>query len=142
VRHVDGDTLTVPAGKTGARIVTLTDEGATFLAKVAGKRAPGEPLFVRTDDGTRWGKSEQHRPMKRALKAAGLPASASVYSLRHSHISRAIESGVPLTLIAENCGTSVRMIELSYAKVLAATRRKLIQKAGPALRLVRAGART
>lgn len=136
VRHLDGHSLTVPSGKTGARPVTLTDEAAAFLKKLAGKRAPGEPLFARTDDGARWGKSEQHRPIKRALKAAELPESASVYTLRHSHISRSIEAGVPLTLIAENCGTSLRMIEVNYAKVIASTRQKLLQKAGPALRLV------
>jgi hypothetical protein len=57
--------------------------------------------------------------MKRALKAAGLPSAASVCTLRHSHISRSIEAAVPLTIIAENCGTSVRMIEVNNAKTLA-----------------------
>lgn len=141
VRHLDGDTLMVPSGKTGARVVTLNDEAARLLKRLAGKRAPGEPLFARNDEGERWGKSHQHRPMKKALKAAGLPATASIYTLRHSHISRAIEAGVPVTLIAENTGTSVRMIEVNYAKALASVRRKLLAKAGPALRLVRGGAR-
>jgi len=135
VRHLDGDVLTIPSGKTGGRIVQLNDEAARLLARVAGKRAPGEPLFTRNEAGERWGTSHQHRPMKKALKAAGLPASASVYTMRHSHISRSIEAGVPVTIIAENCGTSVRMIEVNYAKALANARRKLLAKAGPALRL-------
>jgi integrase len=88
-------------------------------------------------DGDRWGKSEQARPFKRAAALAGLPASASFYSLRHSHISRAIESGMPLSLLAENTGTSLSMIQRNYAKVLAATRREVLQATAPKLRRVK-----
>ena len=46
--------------------------------------------------------------------------------LRHTYVSHAIEGGVPLNVIAENCGTSVRMIEKTYAKILAEKRRDFI----------------
>jgi hypothetical protein len=49
---------------------------------------------------------------------AGLLGQGSIYALRHNYISSAIEGGVPLTVIARNCGTSVRMIEKTYAKLL------------------------
>ena len=41
------------------------------------------------------------------------------YALRHSYISRAIEGEVPLNIVPSDCGTSVRIIETTYAKVLA-----------------------
>jgi len=75
--------------------------------------------------------------MKKALEAAGPPSSASLYTLRHTYISRAIKRGMPLTLIAENVGTSVRMIEQNYGKFIAQTRRDLIEKTAPVLRVVK-----
>lgn len=138
VRDVDAArrTLTIRTGKTGGRTVTLSDEGAQFLAGAAKKRPAAAPLFPRAD-GARWGKSQQARPFKRAALLAKLPASASFYTLRHSHISRAIEAGMPLSLIAENCGTSLAMIQRNYAKVLARTRREVVQATAPTLRRVK-----
>jgi hypothetical protein len=40
-------------------------------------------------------------------------------------------------LIAENCGTSLLMIQRNYAHVLARTRRDTIQKSAPKLRRVK-----
>ena len=98
----------------------------------AGKK-PSDVLVPRAD-GERWGRDQQRPPMQRALKAAGLPADGpSIYTIRHSVISRAIERGMPLTLIAENVGTSVRMIEMNYGKFIAQTRRDLIAKFAPTL---------
>ncbi len=137
VRHVDAKrhTLAIPSGKTGARVVTLTDEGARFFSDLAGDRAPNEPLLS-PPEGGRWQKSMQHRRIKSALKAAGLPAAASLYAIRHTYISRAIERGMPLTLIAENVGTSVKMITANYAHMLAASRRAMVERTAPRLRVV------
>jgi integrase len=71
--------------------------------------------------------------MKHALKKARLPADGSLYALRHTYVSRAIEGGVPLNIIADNCGTSVRMIEKTYAKILAENRRDFIERGAPSL---------
>jgi integrase len=137
VRHVDARrrTLAIPSGKTGARVVTLTEEGARWFGEIANDRDPREPLLSPAEGG-RWQKSWQHRRMKRTLKAAGLPTSASLYAVRHSYISRAIERGMPLTLLAENVGTSVKMIEKNYAHMLAASRRALVERTAPRLRVV------
>ena len=134
VRHFDreGELLRVPGGKTGARTVILQPEAVTFFARVAGDRAKDEPLLVRANGGA-WGASHQVRPMKRALTGAGLDPNGTLYALRHSYISRAIEAGVPLNVVAENCGTSVRMIETTYAKVLAGKRREFIAMGAPRL---------
>lgn len=139
VRHVDArrHTLAIPSGKTGARIVTLTDEGARWFADRARGRGASEPLFAPAEGG-RWAPSMQIRRMKRAVAAAGLPRTASFYTLRHSYISRAIERGMPLTLLAENVGTSLKMIEQNYAHMLAASRRALVERTAPRLRVVAA----
>ena len=134
VRHFDheGESLRVPSGKTGARTVILQPEAVTFFARVASGRAKEEPLLARADGGA-WGASHQVRPMKRALVGAGLDPCGTFYALRHSYISRAIEAGMPLNVVAENCGTSVRMIETTYAKVLAGKRREFIARGAPRL---------
>ena len=136
VRDFDaqGATLKV-SGKTGTRNVTLTSETVAALKRITKDRLPAAPLLPRAD-GERW-RNTQHRPMQRALKLAELSTDASFYSLRHSHISRAIEAGMPLSLIAENCGTSLLMIQRNYAKVLARTRRDTIQKTAPKLRRIK-----
>jgi hypothetical protein len=51
-------------------------------------------------------------------------------------MSRAIERGMPLTLLAENVGTSVKMIEKNYAHMLAASRRALVERTAPRLRVI------
>lgn len=134
VRHFDAEdaTLYVPRGKTGARIVILQPEATTFFSRLVGGREKDAPLLPRADGGA-WGASHQVRPMKRALLTAKLDPSGTFYALRHSYISRAIEAGVPLNVVAENCGTSVRMIETTYAKVLAAKRREFIANGAPRL---------
>jgi integrase len=137
VRHFDPvhAQVKIIEGKTGPRVTTLGAEGLAFFKTLTKGRKPSDILLPRAD-GERWAKSQQHRPMKAALKAAKLPASASAYTLRHTYISRAIERGMPLLLIAENVGTSVKMIEDNYAHILAKTRRDLIERTAPRLRAV------
>jgi len=138
VRHFDAKSavLMVHKGKTGRRPVTLTAESVAFFSRISKGRLPAAILLPRAD-GDRWGKSQQHRPFKRAAKLAALSASASFYTLRHSHIFRAIESLMPLSLIAANCGTSLTMIERNYAKVLASTRLETIERTAPKPRRVK-----
>jgi integrase len=125
-------TLRINVGKTGARTIVLQSSAADFLARVSEGRGPDDFLFVRSD-GRRWKKSDQTRPIKDALRAAGLSTDGSLYALRHTYISRAIEGSVPLNIIADNCGTSVRMIEKTYAKILAEKRREFVELGAPRL---------
>jgi integrase len=137
VQHVNAlrRTLFIPSGKTGARTVTLTAEGAAFFVGIAKGRSPDEPL-LQPAGGGRWLPAMQCRRMKAALAAAGLPSSAVLYTLRHTYISRAIESHMPLTLIAKNVGTSLLMIERTYSHMLHETERAVIEATGPRLALV------
>ena len=123
-------TMRVNIGKTGARTIILQTSATDFLAKISEGRDPQDFLFVRRDSSP-WKKSDQTRPIKEALKAAGLSSDGSIYALRHTYISRAIEGRVPLNIIADNCGTSVRMIERTYAKILAEKRREFIELGAP-----------
>ena len=40
---------------------------------------------------------------------------------------------MPLNIIGGNCGTSVRMIETTYAKILAGKQREFIERGAPSL---------
>jgi integrase len=127
VKHFDAKrhNLHIPGGKTGSRHTTLTAQAVAFFERISKGRAPSDVLLPRAD-GERWQPDEQRPRLCRALQVAGLPASACFYTLRHSHISRAIERGIPLRLISTNVGTSVRMIEMTYSKFIVQTRRDLI----------------
>lgn len=124
--NAQGGTLYL-SGKTGPRTSHLSAQAVAFFKRMTRGKLPTAPLLMR-DDGQRWGKSQQHRPMIAAVKAAGLPSECVYYSLRHYHISRALLAGLPAQVIAENCGTSVRMIELHYGKFTAKDRREMLDR--------------
>ena len=136
VKHFDKrhGMLMVPSGKTGARAVTLTADAIEFFSALAKGRPGAEPLLPNAN-GARWAYNAQLRPVKRAVRAAGLPDSASFYTLRHSYISRAIECDIPIPVICENVGTSTRMIEQNYMKIIAGRRRELLERAASATKL-------
>ncbi len=139
VSHFDlrTKTLRVNVGKTGTRTVILQSSAAEFFNGLTEGRGSDEFLFVRSD-GRRWKKSDQTRPVKDALRRVGLAPDGSIYALRHTYVSHAIEGGVPLNVIADNCGTSVRMIEKTYAKILAEKRRDFIERGAPSFSEMRA----
>ena len=125
-------TLTIDKGKTGRRIVILQSGAVTFFSGLVAARSPEASLLIRAD-GSAWKSSQQTRRMKVVAGAINAAPESCFYSLRHTYISRSIERGVPLIVIAENCGTSVRIIERNYAKILAEHRRAFIEKGAPSL---------
>jgi integrase len=139
--HREHRTMTIRGGKTGGRTVTLTAEAAEFFAGIAAGKHPDDLLLPR-DDGSAWGRADHIRPFREAAERAKLPADCTIYSMRHTHISDAIIAGMPLTLLAENCGTSVRMIEVNYAKAIAATRREFVESHGYKLGLAPSNVKT
>ena len=124
--------LKISSGKTGGRNIILQSSAISFFDAITSERISEEFIFVRSD-GSRWKRSDQTRPIKDALRKAGLSIDGSLYALRHTYVSIAIEGGIPLNVIAENCGTSVRMIEKTYAKILAENRRDFIERGAPAI---------
>jgi len=105
----------------------LTAEGVRFFKSIAADRDPDD-LLLPKDDGTAWGESHQSRPMRAAVRKAKLPADTCMYSLRHTYASQSILAGMNLKLLAENMGTSIRMLEVHYGKFIAASRRKLVDE--------------
>ena len=114
-------------GKTGHRICYLSDDAVKFLKGVCKDRLPEAHLLVK-DDGNSWGKSHHLRAMRDAVKKAKLPRECVFYSLRHYHISKALLSGMPMQVVAENTGTSVRMIEKHYGKFTRTDRRQMMNE--------------
>ena len=86
---------------------------AVRLRDAAGDRRVDAPLLQRQDGGA-W-RPDDH---SRALAAAGLPKVVP-YSLRHSSITRALQRGVPVRVVADQHDTSVAMIERNYASCIA-----------------------
>jgi integrase len=125
--HAELGTLSVLAGKTGPRDIVLTREAVGWFHGISAGRAPDELLLPR-DAGTAWNKSEHTRDMIEAVKRAKLPKGCTLYSLRHTYASQSLLAGMNIKLLAENMGTSVRMLELHYAKFIAASRRELVEK--------------
>lgn len=136
VKHFAAErgTVTVPDGKTGPRTIAVSKQAQGFLTRLAEGRARNEPLFRRADGG-RWLPSIQDRRMKKALAAAGLDPKATFYSCRHTHASRAIEAGVPLLALARAMGTSVRMLETTYAHLLAEREQEFAERGSIDLQL-------
>ncbi len=114
-------------GKTGHRICYLSDEALNFFKGLCKDRLPEAHLLVK-DDGTQWGKSHHLRSMRDAIKKAKLPRECVFYSLRHYHISKALLSSMPMQVVAENTGTSVRMIEKHYGKFTRKDRRQMMNE--------------
>lgn len=115
------------SGKTGPRDVYLSDAAAAHLKALCKNKLPKAHIHLK-DDGTPWGRSHQSRPMRELVRAARLPAETTFYALRHTHISRALLVGVNAQVVAENCGTSIRMIEKHYGKFMKADRRAMFNR--------------
>jgi integrase len=92
---------------------------AAKLHKAAAKRPATDPLLLK-GDGTPWNpkRSEQWHPFAQIAEQVGL-AGHTMYSLRHSAITRALLKGVPIRVVAVNADTSVAMIEKTYSKFIA-----------------------
>ena len=109
--------LNIRRGKTGARTVPLSDASRALFARLSRSKLPGAYVFTK-DDGTPWKHSDQDEPMRDVAKAAKLPRGTVFYTLRHTFIASAITGGVDIHTAAKITGTSVRMIEQHYGKLL------------------------
>lgn len=109
--------LSIRKGKTGARTVPLSNAAVTLFARLAKNKLPAAQLLVK-DDGTPWKHSDQDEPMRDAAKAAKLPKGTVFYTLRHTFIASAIAGEMDIYTVAKITGTSVRMIEEHYGKLL------------------------
>ena len=106
--------LVIERDKAGeGRHILLPAETAAMLKAQARSKLPTAPLFTQAD-GRPWSKDYWKRTFKAAVHAAGLPADATAYTLRHSTITDLVSGGLDLLTIAQISGTSVLMIERHY----------------------------
>lgn len=112
------------SGKTGPRDCYLNDDAVSHFKKLIKNKLPTAFIHIK-EDGTIWARAHQQRPMRDAVVAAKLVKETTFYALRHTHISLALLAGVNAQVIAENCGTSIRMIEKHYGKFLKSDRRAM-----------------
>lgn len=106
--------LTIGKDKAGKdRRIKLPTEAAQLMVAQSKHKLPAAFLFPRAN-GQRWNKDSWKLPIAVAVKAAGLSADATAYTLRHSTITDLVTAGLPLLTIAQISGTSAEMIERHY----------------------------
>src|SRR6266404_3186817 len=112
----ENQTLVIRHSKSGRpRHVYLTEEGTEFFEGLTLGR-PREALMFVHGDGSAWGSSHQHRPMREACLHAEIDPPVSFHILRHSYASLLTKAGVPLQVVASALGhADARMTEKHYA---------------------------
>jgi integrase len=103
----------------------LRDDALAFFKKLSKDKLPAAHL-LNDDGGKPWLKNGYRRTMLKAKLAAKMPSDFDLYAFRHYHISKALLAGIQAQVIAENCGTSVRMLEKHYAKFVGKDRRAMM----------------
>jgi integrase len=109
---------------------------ALRLRQLGSGRSAQASLLLRPD-GEPWGRSDHLRPFARTIERLGLDPEVTLYSLRHSSITRALLAGVPTRVVAANHDTSVVQLERTYSKHIAdhtdaLTRQALLDLDAPA----------
>ena len=121
------------------RPVPITPALAARLRQAAAGRETYAPLLLR-QSGEPWGyrRSDHYRDdIREVVAAVGLPATTTLYALRHSAIVRRLLANTPVRIVADLSDTSVREIERHYARYISehadeVARRGLIDLAQPA----------
>jgi len=148
--------IMVPASKKGKGekdvthiAIPLPDDAITRIAPLVENRPGHEALFLHWHhrqvvderlagsisqwervDRRPWKDSgEMTRPWRAALQAAGLPPDLVPYCLRHSSIVRALQAGLPVSLVAKCHDTSVAMIERHYGAFIVDASEDLLRRA-------------
>jgi integrase len=119
--------LSIQQGKTGPRDVPLSTVAHTFFSRLAKSKLPTAFLLMR-DDGEPWRHSDQDELMREAVRKAKLPKGTVFYTLRHTFIASALMGGMDIHAVAQMCGTSLRMIELHYGKLIHTDVREKLNK--------------
>jgi integrase len=125
--------------------VPITAALARRLRAAAEGRPSNAPLLVRPANGLPWGANPcdvYREAVQEIMAAVGLdPKHVTLYSMRHSAITRQVIAGTPIRIVAAMHDTSVAMIEKHYAKDIAAHsdeifRRGMLQDEAPAENVV------
>lgn len=115
-------------GKTGVYMCYLSDRAITHFKTLSKNKLPSARLHTK-NNGSHWKSGNQCKNMDTLKRKAKLPAKTVFYTLRHTHISKALLAGINIKVVADNCGTSIYMIEKHYAKFLKSDRRAMFNTA-------------
>jgi len=110
---MNGRTLRIPAGKTGARNIPLSSRALAHFGDCARGKHPAAWLVSRRE-GCQWQRYAWRDQIREAVKAAKLPRATVAYTLRHSAITDLVTDGLDLFTVAQVSGTSIAMIEAHY----------------------------
>lgn len=116
VGDLDPAGLLTVIGKTGRRTIPLSPKALALLKSAAGQRDVDEPLLARS--GAAWTRFEWRDAFQEARKAAGLPETVVMYSLRHVAISEMLVSGMDPMTVSKIAGTSIEMISRHYGHLI------------------------
>ncbi len=119
--------LSVPTGKSKARIIPLGSDAVTHFKACAKGKLPSAWLVSRAD-GSQWKKEAWRDEIKIAAATAKLPRATVAYTLRHSVITDLVKGGLDIFHVAKLAGTSVKMIEEHYGHLQNEHARKALQK--------------
>jgi integrase len=107
--------LDIHRSKSGRpRVVVLSEEGIALFRRLAAGRTR-EDYLLRRGDGQPWGRNNQQPPMLAACRHARIDPPIGFHQLRHCWTSLAVESGMPLMLVARQLGhRDITMIQRHY----------------------------
>jgi len=100
------------------RPVPIPASLALRLRQLGAGRPAHAPLLLKVN-GEAWGRSDHLRPFQRTVARVGLDTNVTLYSLRHSSITRMLVRGTPTRVCAAIHDTSVTQLERTYSKVIA-----------------------
>jgi integrase len=129
VEHLDSRnrTLKIPPGKTASRTIPLTSAAFEHFRACAQGKSPGAWLVARAHGGP-WDRFAWRAQMRKAVKAARLPAATVAYTVRHSVITDLVTAGVDLFTVARLAGTSIAMIDKYYGQLQQQHARDALEK--------------
>lgn len=113
--------ITIAVGKTadrkGKRIIRMLAENVEYIfveLKRFNNATSSEDYIFALPDGKR--SKELNRNFKQVLTKLGIANKSefTLYSLRHTYITRRLEEGISPALISRHCGTSIDMLEKHY----------------------------
>jgi integrase len=119
VKHYDprSGTLTIPAGKTTIRRVSLSPQAEEVIRTACKGKLPGAYIFTQKNNN-KWLKYSRREAVQNARTAAGFDNDVVLYAIRGSIITDMITGGTDPLTVARLSGTSLQMIQKHYGHLI------------------------